>query len=63
MRSNFPLRRLVVLSRSRGARVEAVDVRFSLCSSTVDPGSIQTQLRINLSQCQTVWRLERGKCF
>lgn len=33
------------------------------CSPTVDPGSIQTQLRINFSQCQTVWRPERGKCF
>lgn len=52
---------LVVLSRFCGA--EAVDVHSSLRSSTVDPGSIQTQLRINLSQCQTVWRLERGKCF
>lgn len=33
------------------------------CSPTVDPGSIQTQLRINFSQCQTAWRPERGKCF
>lgn len=62
-KSCSPLGTVSVLSHFCGAWVEAGDVHFSLRSSTADSKSIQTRLRINLSQCQTVWRLERSKCF